>query len=68
MTQAEQILKHLTRRPITSLQAIHKYGCTRLSGRIYDLKKAGHHITREMVKVRDRNDRETTVARYHLVD
>ena len=66
MTQNDQILKRLKRRPITSLQAIHLYGCTRLSARIYDLRAMGHAITGKRVSVRDRNGRECRVAQYRM--
>lgn len=44
------ILKHLRDEgPITQLQAIQKFGCFRLSARIYDLRQAGHKIETETV-------------------
>ena len=42
MNQMTAIKNHLTRRKsITSMQAIELYGCTRLSAKIYELKKQG---------------------------
>lgn len=38
---------------ITPMDALEAYGCLRLSARIYDLRKAGWAITREMVDVGD---------------
>ena len=61
MNQNAQILKHLKRRPITSMQAFNRYGITRLSGRIYDLRKEGHRITSERV-----TKNGATFARYRL--
>lgn len=50
-TQADDILRHLqSGRPITPLEALEKYGCFRLGGRIYDLKKLGHKIKTDMVQ------------------
>jgi hypothetical protein len=63
-TQSEQVLKHLkTIGSITPLEALYYYGCMRLSGRIYDLKKQGVKIKTE----HERRD-EKTYARYKLVD
>lgn len=48
MTQNEMILEHLRNRgSITSMEAIQRYGITRLSARIYDLRAGGHIITNE---------------------
>lgn len=35
---------------LTSLEALNKFGCLRLSGRIYDLKKQGMNISTQMVE------------------
>ena len=44
-TQLNQVLDHLlAHQTITSWQAIQKYGITRLSARIYDLKVKGFYI------------------------
>jgi hypothetical protein len=57
------ILEALKRgRKITPLEALRNYGCLRLGARIYDLKKAGHAITREMVELADGKH----VARYSM--
>lgn len=64
MTQFERILRHLKAgRAITPAQAWRRYGCMRLSARIYDLKRAGHNIRTEPHTVRD----GTIVARYSLI-
>lgn len=67
MSQNETILTHLQAfGRITSLEAIKKYGITRLSARIYDLRDAGHNIPEpRMVTVPTRNG-ETQVAEYRL--
>ena len=36
---------------ITPLQALNWFGCMRLSGRIYDLKKDGWNIISRMIKL-----------------
>ena len=50
-SQCDDILKHLqSGRAITPLEALEKFGCFRLGGRIYDLKKLGHDIRTDIVK------------------
>lgn len=45
MTQKEKILKHMREHNgITNMEAFKHYGITRLSGRIYELRRDGHHI------------------------
>jgi hypothetical protein len=67
MTQTEAILSHLKKHgSITSLDAIKKYGCTRLSGRIYDLKKEGVKISGYLVNVKNRFGNFCTVKKYYL--
>lgn len=61
-----KILKYLkTFKNITSLEAINMFGETRLSARIYDLKKQGYRFKTETVRVMSR-DGWTYVARYTL--
>jgi len=51
MDQASQILAHMKAgKPITQLDAFKLFRCFRLSGRIYDLRKAGHEISATMVE------------------
>ena len=66
MTQTEAILASLAkrgRRGITPLEALNEHGCFRLGARIYDLRRQGHLIGKEMVKL----DSGKRVARYWLV-
>ena len=45
-SQNKKILQHLKEgKAITSLDALKKYGCFRLSSRIFDLRNDGHAIT-----------------------
>jgi hypothetical protein len=68
-TQCAEILNHLrSGKSITQRQASRGYGIDRLGARIYDLRRLGHPINREMVKVRARSGRATRVARYSLAD
>lgn len=50
MTQNDAILADLRKgKRISPLSALKDHNCFRLSGRIYDLKKAGYAIGKEMV-------------------
>lgn len=50
MSQNEQILKTLKKRPLTSLDAIKRLGCLRLASRINDLRNMGYIIETNMIK------------------
>ena len=48
MTQCEQVLDYIKANgSITSMEAFSKLGITRLSARIYDLRKEGENIVQE---------------------
>lgn len=65
-SRGAKILKYLQKyRNITSLEAIKLFGETRLSARIYDLKKQGYKFKTETVRVHTR-DGWAYVARYTL--
>lgn len=67
-TQCNQILDYIkSHGSITSLEAFRLFGCTRLSGRIFDLKKQGYNITSGMETVPTRNG-TARVAVYRLVE
>lgn len=67
-SQSMQIIEYIKKHgSITSLEAIQHIGCTRLSGRIFDLKRAGHNIVKTMEEVPTR-DGSTRVAVYRLVE
>ena len=51
---------------ITPLEAQTAIGCMRLGARIWDLRRDGHNIVKEMVEVQTRNGGKATVARYRL--
>jgi len=66
MAQTKEILNDLlTGARITSLEAINRYGCTRLSGRIYDIEQMGYKVERRMIEVPTRNGK-TKVAEYWI--
>lgn len=67
-TQCNKILNHLmTKGSITQAQAVEKYGCYRLSARIYDLKEKGHDI--KTIRCVKKNEEGNVVqfAKYVLV-
>ena len=68
-SQCEMILKYLQTHTtgITPLQALNKFGCLRLSGRIYDLKDQGYNIMTNMVEVKTADGDVSRVAQYRLV-
>lgn len=67
-SQNSKVLEYMrNNKGITSLDAIRYIGCTRLSARIADLKKAGYAIDSRMVNVVSRNGR-TKVKYYFLAD
>jgi len=62
--QKDLILAHLKKKTITPIEALELYGCFRLGGRIYDLKKDGYNIKTTMVTNGDGTKR---FARYKLM-
>ena len=65
MTQINQIRKWLlSGHKITSMQAIKRYGATRLSDIIYRLKAEGLDIDDEWITGRNRYGNKTTFKRY----
>lgn len=65
MTQNQTIHKALLKGPVTTLDAFRKFGVTRLSGRIFELRQRGINIISKPKRVRTRHG-ETTVAEYRL--
>jgi hypothetical protein len=68
-TQCDRILKHLKthKTGITQADAIERYGCYRLSGRIHDLRELGYDIKTEHETKKNRYGVSCTFARYKLV-
>ena len=65
MTQNQQILNYLkTGKSLSPIDALNKFGCFRLSGRIYDLKKEGHNI--ETNYVTDKKTKKTYAEYIYL--
>ena len=69
MKQEERILKYMQDfGSITPLQALDDLGVMRLGARIYDLKRAGHMISRRMVTRENRYGEAVSFAEYRLED
>lgn len=69
MKQEERILKYMRDfGSITPLQALDDLGVMRLGARIYDLKRAGHMISRRMVTKKNRYGEAVSFAEYRLED
>lgn len=63
--QKSQILQHLKRHgTITSMEAITLFGCTRLSGRIFDLRHEGYLIRSDKTEGKARNGNACQFATY----
>jgi hypothetical protein len=63
MTQCEQILRHLRQEgSITQREAARRYEIYRLAARIYDLRREGHQIEKEL----ETSDTGKSYARYYL--
>ena len=67
MTQCERVLKYMQDfGSINTQQAMKDLGVMRLGARIFDLKKAGHKITRRTVSGRNRYNEKVIFAEYRL--
>ena len=67
MNQKQRVLDYLrSGNAITSLDAFHELGITRISAVVYNLKRDGHHLIKENVTVKNRFDEECTIARWSL--
>lgn len=54
-SQNKQILSWLqSGRPLTTLDAIKRFGCLKLNSRIFDLRKEGHNIHTQMSQISKR--------------
>ena len=69
MTQTEKILQCLKEQgSITSMEAYERFGCTRLSARIKDLRDEGHSIASDWETGENRDGVKVTYARYRLAE
>ena len=67
MTQGQIVLEHLKQNPkgITPMEAIRYYSITRLSGRIFELRKMGYRIM-TTTETKRKGKRVMNYARYTL--
>lgn len=69
MKQAERVLKYMRDfGSIMQLEAMQDLGCMRLGARVYDLKRDGYAIKKEMETSKNRYGEDTSYARYRLVE
>lgn len=68
-TQHSEVLNYLqkNKKGLTSMEAFDKFGATRLSAIIFNLRKDGYNIIAEEKKVKTRYGLTTSVANYKLV-
>ena len=67
VSQVKLIADHLIKYgSISSIEAIELFGCTRLSARISDLRKAGLPITSEMATGKNRYGHTSNFAVYRM--
>ena len=63
-SQSYQIREYLLQgNSITAMEALKLFGCFRLSGRIYDLRKEGTNISSTIIKINGKR-----VAEYSIVN
>lgn len=66
-TQAERVLAYMTDHgSVTQFEALKDLGVMRLASRISELRKNGHEIASQMVKVENRYGETCRVKRYSL--
>lgn len=69
MTRKQAVLDYIRKHgSITSAEAFTELGNTRLSASVFELRKDGHAIAREMVEGKDRDGQRVRFARYTLVE
>lgn len=65
--QGKRVIEHLkSTGSITSMEAFQLYGITRLSARVFELKKKGYHIVKTMEVYHNRYGEPVKYARYML--
>lgn len=68
MTHCDRVLDYMRRKgSISQKEAADAFGCERLSGRIYDLKRMGYRIVTTFDTKPNRFGDMTRFARYYLI-
>jgi len=66
--QTDDVLWHLQNKgTITTWEAIHNYGATRLSAIIFNLRHRGYTIHSVPLKLKNRYGKPTTIAKYTYI-
>lgn len=67
-TQAQRILDYMQthRKGITPIEALNKFGCFRLSGRIFELREMGYDVVTDIETKTNENGETKRYARYSL--
>ena len=69
MTHCQKVLQYMrTHGSITSLEAIHDLGVTRLAARIKNLRNSGYRIDGKTIAVKNRCGEDCRVTRYTLIE
>lgn len=70
MSQNEKILKYLKshKKGLTPAQAYEKFGCLRLSARIFELREEGNKISSTIIEVKNRVGDPVHVSLYRLME
>lgn len=67
VTQTSQLTEYLLAgNSITSMEAFEKFGCTRLSARIFDMREKGINVVTEIVDGRNRYGSYCQYAKYYI--
>ena len=67
MTQCERIIDYINKHgSITTMEAFHDLGITRLALRIHDLRDDGYQIKRETIRGKNRYGEPVHYMRYSL--
>ena len=68
LTQNEKILNYLQthKKGISPLEALEKFGCLRLSGRVFELKDMGYDIVTNIETTTNSHGETKRYARYSL--
>lgn len=66
-SQMQRTIEHLGKYgKITSLEAINRYGNTRLSGTMWALKQSGYNFKTRRIAVENRYGKKTYVTEYYI--
>lgn len=67
MTQCEKILKYIEDHGSITARQAYKLGIMRLASRISDLRREGHLIKTEDIKVKNRDGSHSYIAKYSII-